>query len=547
MFACHFYGVVDKTSQQLISVATPANFLLTIPAKSCKNSNVPLESAPTAMDLHQAAHQGTYVSQPLSSFSNRSSPSVCLFLKVLMPSLVGAALVKYRKLDQDGLKAAAHIQIYGALPCLMFASIVPTINAQNLHRILVCVGFALFYMLVSYVLSKALLMVASVPSNFRNGFIVAAVVSKKSFQIFPQEILLSHKHIYVWSNWGIKLWEYPHECHTIFGRRTTLWKAGRRRDGRLVCFILRHGLQHHDVRWTRNNTELNILEMIDRDYMPSEQARITTPYLPCGPTLSHSEEAGNMNQREADRPTRDSSPEIEMRVEQEVPHAQLVVSRGVLTRLLHHLSPVIISLAVGTLVAVTPPLKGLFTVLKGHVVQKPTTPDGKPLLSVILDSTEYLGAAAIPLGLLVTGASFANMSISRRVWHRLPFRAIVGLTIVKLICLPASGVLAVSFIDKYSALFLGEEGRVLKMICLYYSCTVTSTNQISLASIAAGVFLKPGENSNEEVASNVDLLCSFVALQVLFSLSSCGNFLHWFHDQNGFLIFFFFSLFHIIG
>jgi len=106
--------------------------------------------------------------------------SIKPLIKVLLPSLVGAALVKYRKLDQDGLKAAAHIQIYGSLPCLMFANIVPSINAQNLHRILVCVGFALFYMLMSYLLSKALLMVAPVPSNFRNGFIVAAV----------------------WSNWG---------------------------------------------------------------------------------------------------------------------------------------------------------------------------------------------------------------------------------------------------------------------------------------------------------------------------------------------------------
>lgn len=408
--------------------------------------------------------------------------SIKPLIKVLMPSLVGAALVKYRKLDQDGLKAAAHIQIYGALPCLMFASIVPAINAQNLHRILVCVGFALFYMLVSYVLSKALLMVASVPSNFRNGFIVAAV----------------------WSNWG----NIPMSVIQSLAAGPPFGKPEDVEMG--VSYASFFVMVYNIMMFVGPGTT-----MIDRDYMPSEQARITTPYLPCGPTLSHSEEAGNMNQREADRPTRDSSPEIEMRVEQEVPHAQLVVSRGVLTRLLHHLSPVIISLAVGTLVAVTPPLKGLFTVLKGHVVQKPTTPDGKPLLSVILDSTEYLGAAAIPLGLLVTGASFANMSISRRVWHRLPFRAIVGLTIVKLICLPASGVLAVSFIDKYSALFLGEEGRVLKMICLYYSCTVTSTNQISLASIAAGVFLKPGENSNEEVASNVDLLCSFVALQYL--------------------------------
>jgi len=404
--------------------------------------------------------------------------SIKPLIKVLLPSLVGAALVKYRKLDQDGLKAAAHIQIYGSLPCLMFANIVPSINAQNLHRILVCVGFALFYMLMSYLLSKALLMVAPVPSNFRNGFIVAAV----------------------WSNWG----NIPMSVIQSLAAGPPFGKPEDVEMG--VSYASFFIMVYNIMMFIGPGTT-----MIDRDYI--EQARIATPYLRCDATLSHPEEPGNMNDREAHRPMRDSSPEVEMRAELEVAHTQLVVSRGILTRLFDNLSPVIISLAVGTLVAVTPRLKGLFTELKGHMVQKPTTPDGKPLLSVILESTEYFGAAAIPLGLLVTGASFANMSIPRRLWCRLPFRAIVGLMLVKLICLPAFGVLAVSFIDNYTSWFSGEEGRVLKMICLYYSCTVTSTNQISLASIAAGVFLQPGENSNEEVASNVDLLCSFVALQ----------------------------------
>jgi hypothetical protein len=67
------------------------------------------------MDLHQTAHQGESV-----NFSLRGSQSLTVFIfQVLLPTAVGAAMVKYRKLDQDGLKAAAHIQIYGALPVSM--------------------------------------------------------------------------------------------------------------------------------------------------------------------------------------------------------------------------------------------------------------------------------------------------------------------------------------------------------------------------------------------------------------------------------------------
>ncbi|KAA1070418.1 Protein M3 [Puccinia graminis f. sp. tritici] len=412
--------------------------------------------------------------------------SIKPLIKVLLPTAVGAAMVRYRKLDQDGLKAAAHIQIYGALPCLMFSNVVPSITAQNSPRILVCVGFGLLYMLMSYLLSKALLMVVPVPNNFRNGFIVAAV----------------------WSNWG----NIP---MSVIQSLTGGPPFGKPEDVEMgVSYASFFVMVYNVMMFVGPGTK-----MIDRDYMKTEEAAITTPYLPYNPTVNQTERPSIDDQPgqngEANRPTREAFPEAEIRADQQFSSPQSRGQKGVLSGLLNNLSPVIVSLLFGTLVAVTPPLKGLFTKLKDHAVQEPSAPDGKPLLSVILDSTEYLGAAAIPLGLLVTGASFANMSIPRRSWFRLPLRAIFGLTLIKLVCLPALGIVAVSFIDGYTNFFAGEEGRVLKLISLYYSCTVTSTNQISLSSIAAGIFLKPGESSDEEVASNVDLLCSFVALQYL--------------------------------
>ncbi|WAQ91898.1 hypothetical protein PtA15_15A291 [Puccinia triticina] len=408
--------------------------------------------------------------------------SIKPLIKVLLPTVVGAAMVKYRKLDQDGLKAAAHIQIYGALPCLMFSNIVPSITAQNSPRILVCVGFGLFYMLMSYLLSKILLMAVPVPNNFRNGFVVAAV----------------------WSNWG----NIPMSVIQSLAAGPPFGKPEDVEMG--VSYASFFVMVYNVMMFVGPGTK-----MIDRDYMSTEEDTITTPYLPCNSTLNQTQRPTTDEQPGQDgedhRTITDAS---EMRAEHQFSSPEGLANKGILTRLFDQLSPVIVSLVFGTLVAVAPPLKGLFTVPKDHAVQKPTTPDGKPLLSVILDSTEYLGAAAIPLGLLVTGASFANMSIPRRSWHRLPLRAILGLMIIKLVFLPALGVVAVSLIDRSTGFFDGEEGRILKLICLYYSCTITSTNQISLTSIAAGIFLKSGEHSNE-VASNVDLLCSFVAIQYL--------------------------------
>ncbi|PLW39368.1 hypothetical protein PCASD_05036 [Puccinia coronata f. sp. avenae] len=416
--------------------------------------------------------------------------SIKPLIKVLLPSVVGAAMVKSGKLDQDGLKAAAHIQIYGALPCLVFANIVPSITAQNSPRILICVGFGLFYMLISYLLSKALLMVVSVPPNFRNGFIVAAV----------------------WSNWG----NIPISVIQSLAAGPPFGKPEDVEMG--VSYASFFVMVYNIMMFVGPGTK-----MIDRDYKQNDDATVTsTPYLPCDSVLHPSEGPGSMNEdpvrdgeAQQSMTREDDPPDVDMDTRQESTGTRGGVSRGVLKHILDNLSPVIVSLVVGTVVAVTPILKGLFTSARDRPVQKPTTPDGKPLLSVILDSTEYLGAAAIPLGLLVTGASFANMSIPRRSWPRLPLRAILGLMVIKLVCVPALGVLVVSAIDQSTHVFTGEEGRVLKLICLYYACTVTSTNQISLSSIAAGFFANSRAQSTHEVASNVDLLCAFVALQYL--------------------------------
>ncbi|KAI9616103.1 hypothetical protein KEM48_005360 [Puccinia striiformis f. sp. tritici PST-130] len=309
-----------------------------------------------------------------SSLSKLVWISIKPLIKVLLPTLVGAAMVKYRKLDQEGLKAAAHIQIYGALPCLMFSNVVPSITAQNSPRILVCVGFGLFYMLMSYILSKALLMVVPVPKNFRSGFVVAAVdLGQGEYNNSP----------------ALRV-EDPTEI------------------GDLSLYL-----------WMNEN------RMIDQDFIESEGDTITTPYIPYDPTSNRVEQASIDDHpphadNEAHPTIRDNSPEHDM-------------------------------------------IAGDVHSPSNSEVQKPTTPDGKPLLSVILDSTDYLGAAAIPW-ILVTGASFANMSIPRNSWHRLPLRAILGLTIIKLVCLPIIGIIAVSLIDRYTILFVGHEGKVLKLI-----------------------------------------------------------------------------------
>lgn len=164
-------------------------------------------------------------------------------------------------------------------------------------------------------------------------------------------------------------------------------------------------------------------------------------------------------------------------------------------------------MALGVITAIIPTLKHMFIEPVEAGTSYPLAPDGKPIFSVFIDAAAYLGAAAIPLALIVTGASFARMSISSHTWPSLPLRAIFGLSILKLVIMPSIGLSTVYALDHFTSVFAGDRKQLLKMICIYYSCSVTSTNQISLSALAAAEF---GEEGNS------DLLCAFIVVQVSF-------------------------------
>lgn len=74
------------------------------------------------------------------------------------------------------------------------------------------------------------------------------------------------------------------------------------------------------------------------------------------------------------------------------------------------IAPSSISLAVGMAVAMAPPLKALFVPARVHI---PPAPDGQPPLSFVMDLVSYIGAASVPLGLLLLGATIARLQVKK--------------------------------------------------------------------------------------------------------------------------------------
>lgn len=98
-------------------------------------------------------------------------------------------------------------------------------------------------------------------------------------------------------------------------------------------------------------------------------------------------------------------------------------------------TPNSLALISSLIIAMSPPLKALFV----HTWFKmPNAPDQQPPLSFVIDITSYVGAASVPIGLLLLGATIARLKVKKVVpgfW-----KTVVMITACRLIILPIFGV-----------------------------------------------------------------------------------------------------------
>lgn len=93
------------------------------------------------------------------------------------------------------------------------------------------------------------------------------------------------------------------------------------------------------------------------------------------------------------------------------------------------------SLIISIAIAMAPPLKALF--VPGNFYM-PDAPDSQPPLSFIMDIASYIGAASVPLGLLLLGATISRLQVKK-----MPkgfWKTAVAVTVSRLIILPIIGV-----------------------------------------------------------------------------------------------------------
>ncbi|KAF8132744.1 auxin efflux carrier [Boletus edulis] len=147
------------------------------------------------------------------------------------------------------------------------------------------------------------------------------------------------------------------------------------------------------------------------------------------------------------------------------------------------ISPCSLSIILAFIISIVPVLKALF-VPDVPRVNMPTAPDGHPPLAIILDTTTFIGGASIPLGLMTLGSALARMEIPAGRFRSLPLGAIGALATARLVIMPVLGVLITQGLTQ--AGLLDPKDKLLRFVCIFFSCLPTATTQVLLTQVYSG-------------------------------------------------------------
>ncbi|TRM55499.1 auxin efflux carrier [Schizophyllum amplum] len=158
---------------------------------------------------------------------------------------------------------------------------------------------------------------------------------------------------------------------------------------------------------------------------------------------------------------------------------------GHVTRTLHYAEaifhPTVITIAISLPCALVPDLKALFV----NSDSKPSWrgPDGNPPLFFILDTASLFGNLVVPSGLILLGGSFARIRFPRPL-SKLPIPAMIASTAIKLIAIPALGVLIVQ--GMVGGGMVPANAKAERFVATFLGGTPALVNQLMVTALYAG-------------------------------------------------------------
>ncbi|GAA5996605.1 uncharacterized protein JCM10292_003082 [Rhodotorula paludigena] len=448
-------------------------------------------------------------------------------IRIFFPASVGFGMQKAGMLPADATRASAIILINFLLPCLLFSKIVPSFNGDNVSVIGPILLTAFFYQLFPGVLGLFGRALTPSPRQFRHGIIsayafgnwgdlptavVLSVTSTSPFSGGHDETLgIAYCSVFILVVYlstfplqGIRLiqMDYERELDTA---RELRYEDGEFGTAAKYWNRLRHGCpMKHELEEERQRQRKRNDDLVEEKEEEGAAEAASAPGDAEAPAVTRAtedqDEITALDAQTADFPAIEPIPSrLSARSQTRPPSVHPTIAMRVAQSIWTFLRPVITSPPTMTLlcalvIALIPVLRALFIAPDGTESFHPTAPDGDPPLAVLYDAASFVGAASIPTGLIILGASIGKISLPKPL-SRLPISGILAMAFTRLVILPIVGFFFVRQLVKSG--MIDGDNHVLRFVMVLYSCVPTATNQVTFSIL----FAPKGRESNADLVS----------------------------------------------
>lgn len=450
-------------------------------------------------------------------------------IRVFITTALGFLLIKRNIVPRDGTNVFSHLIVNVTLPCLLFSKIVPSFTSDNIGALgpIFLVGGV--YQILSGFLGLIARSFTPTPRRYRYGLIAAftfsnwgdlpigvisSIMTSAPFNAETDEALgIAYVAIFILINYisqfplqGLRLvaLDYTRGVSAEDERRSEDGEFGtfRKYLNRLIRGMpMKHELEH----------ERRVHFEVDVKTKPGTGGEDTaTPSSPSATsTVFEHESALPVSEEDHSTTSRNSSNSKESKLKVSTPSASRQLSRkqlvwnGVKSCVKHTFVPPTISLVCSIIIGVVPFLRNLFVPAEATSRFSPLAPDGNPPLSTIYEAAAFVGAASVPLGLIVLGASIATIKVPRPI-TRLPLLSMLTMALVKLAVVPIFGFFFVQALVRRGV--VESENKVLVFVLTSLSCVPTSTIQVVWSRLLA----PPGVENNSTLLGAYLLVQYFI-------------------------------------
>ncbi|CAL1699951.1 unnamed protein product [Somion occarium] len=473
-------------------------------------------------------------------------------IKTFLAIFIGYILARKDLFPPAASKGASQLSMNVSLPLLIFANIVPAFTPQNISALGPLFLVAFVYQIIGFLFGVFIREIFYVPRNFWQGIlvlsgmsnwgnlpnaVVLAVTQQAPFNpntdpalgVSFVAIFIVSYHLVFWVCGAAHSlsWDYlpgipqgeDAELHVpwkqkplgslfyryILKEPVSSPRSPIRDDMKEEVLVDEKGkAQDLEITMSGSTPHLDRLEN-DPDYQLARRtSRMSaiSRHTSTGPLPSSSLPRPGLS---LPPPTRPATPPLP--VEPEPCHRPSFIP-STIHRIFHPLTavvtPITISLVISLPIALIQPLKALFVDVSNLGGPNWKGPDGRPPLAFVIDTADFVGTIAIPLALIVLGASFARLAIPRP-FSRLPILAMIAVALAKMLVLPVIGVFTVQAMVRGG--LINHDSKVEKFVAMFLSGTPAAVNQL----IVASLYSPDGD---------VDTLAAFLLVQYTFMFFS---------------------------